>query len=310
MKRSFILIMALAVILAAQQVTLPGEPEPTQPVTPVTPTQPVTPTVPITPIVIPDEYHVIQPIENGEVDWTAQNITAKGQAVLDTVNFPNRAQAYAMAVRGATVVAQRNLLETIKGVRVVSETKVVDMMTTSDYVYTRVDGVVRGARPLGEPIERNGLVEVTLEIPIYDSTGLAPAVFDPSKFLPHGGELTQEALQSLQAVGGIVIDASGTDIEPNIFPRFVDEDGNVIFDPGSYYSPSDPRWAQMLRYVQSKGPGVLKSLGVSEDTWIIKVLGTKDGDLVIGEENKEKLQWLQDGLKILLKLGKVVLMAI
>lgn len=309
MKRSFILIMALAVILTAQQVTLPGEPEPTQPVTPVTPTQPVTPTVPVTPIVIPDEYHVIQPIENGEVDWTEQVITAKGMAVIDTATFPNYPQAYAMAVRGATVVAQRNLLETIKGVRVVSETKVVDMMTTSDYVYTRVDGVVRGARPLGEPIERNGLVEVTLEIPLYDSPGLAPAIFDPSKFAPVG-ELPQEALQALQAVGGIVIDASGTDIEPNIFPRFVDEEGNVILDLGSHYSPSDPRWANIIRYVQAEGPDALKKLGIPEDSWVIKAIGSKDGNLVIPNEKKKKMQWLQDGLGILLKLGKIVVTAL
>ena len=309
MKRSFILIMALAVILVAQQVTLPAEPQPTEP---VTPTQPVIPEVPITPITIPDEFHVVNPVENGEVDWSDQVITANGMSVIDTVNFPNRAQAYAMAVRGATVDAQRNLLEIVKGVRVVSETRVVDMMTESDYIYTRVDGVVKGAKPVGEPYEHNGLVEVTLQMSIYDSAGLAPLLYGGLEFpAPVDVEdVPDEVTQALMGTGGIVIDASEAETEPRIFPRFVDEDGNVIFDPGSYYLPSDPRWAQMLRYVQSKGPAVLKSLGVSEDAWIIKVLGTKDGDLVIGEENKKKLQWLQDGLKIFLKLGKVVLMAI
>jgi len=186
------------------------------------------------------------------------------------------------------------------------------MMTESDYIYTRVDGVVKGAKPVGEPYEHNGLVEVTLQMSIYDSAGLAPLLYGGLEFpAPVDVEdVPDEVTQALMGTGGIVIDASEAETEPRIFPRFVDEDGNVIFDPGSYYSPSDPRWAQMLRYVQSKGPAVLKSLGVSEDAWIIKVLGTKDGDLVIGEENKKKLQWLQDGLKIFLKLGKVVLMAI
>jgi len=99
--------------------------------------------------VIAQSKPVIQEKPNGSINWTEQYIEAKGASVIDNERFKNAAQAKLMAKRGAIVDAQRNLLEIIKGVNVTSETTVNDMITTRDYIYTRIDGVIKGAQLVG-----------------------------------------------------------------------------------------------------------------------------------------------------------------
>lgn len=120
---------------------------------------------------------VVEQYTNGNVNWSEQFIEAKGTSVIDNERFKIPAQAKAMAIRGAVVIAQRNLLEIINGVKITGETRVQDMIATNDYVYSRVDGLIKGAQQIGEPIEIDGLIEVTMRVPLYASNGLAPIVY-------------------------------------------------------------------------------------------------------------------------------------
>ena len=72
----------------------------------------------------------------------------------------NAAQARAMAERAAFVVAIRNLLETVKGVRVDSESVVENFMVKSDVIRARVDGIVKGAQIIKKEYMSDGSVEV------------------------------------------------------------------------------------------------------------------------------------------------------
>ena len=65
-----------------------------------------------------------------------------------------------MAERAAFVVALRNLLETVKGVRVDSESVVENFMVKSDVIRTRVDGIVKGAQIVKRQYLSDGSVEV------------------------------------------------------------------------------------------------------------------------------------------------------
>src|SRR5512139_2950167 len=80
----------------------------------------------------------------GKVDWTTGVVTAVGIGA-PPANAANPAQARAMAERAAQVVAYRNLLEAVKGVRVDSTTTVENFMVTSDVIRTQVSGFVQGA---------------------------------------------------------------------------------------------------------------------------------------------------------------------
>lgn len=101
----------------------------------------------------------VETMSSGKINWTVGEVTATGIGVPPAMPV-NAAQARAMAERAAFVVALRNLLETVKGVRVDSETVVENFMVKSDVIKTRVDGIVRGARVLRTQYLSDGSVEV------------------------------------------------------------------------------------------------------------------------------------------------------
>ena len=103
----------------------------------------------------------IETVGQGMINWTTSEVYATGIGA-PPPNAVNPAQARAMAERAAQVVAYRNLLEIIKGVRVDSETVVENFMTKSDVIRTKVDGIIKGAVPVRKQYLSDGSVEVTV----------------------------------------------------------------------------------------------------------------------------------------------------
>ncbi len=101
----------------------------------------------------------------GSINWTSGEIFATGIGAPPALPV-NAAQARAMAERAAFVVALRNLLEIVKGVRVDSESVVDNFMVKSDVIRTRVDGIVKGARVVKTSYLPDGSVEVLVTMPI------------------------------------------------------------------------------------------------------------------------------------------------
>lgn len=247
---------------------------------------------------------VIEPQGPGEINWTQQVIKAKGWGFIDTT-LP-QPQAKLMATRAATVVAQRNLLEIIKGVRVVSETKVQDLMAKSDYVYTRIEGVVKGAKMIGEPVEKEGMIEVELAIGIYNSDGIAPPIQEAlGAELAELAALTDKEKKEIKKITGLVIDARGTDAKPAVFPRILDEKGNVLFDPAKYYDPNDPTLQKLIK-VLTIAEKEIKKTELGENPYIIKALKAINSDIVVDNNEVKKVNWLKKTFQSLLKIGKAL----
>ncbi len=101
----------------------------------------------------------------GKINWTIGEIYATGIGA-PPAQAVNAAQARAMTERAAVVVAYRNLLEVVKGVRVDSETVVENFMVKSDVIRTRVDGIVKGARVVKTQYLSDGSVEVLVAMPL------------------------------------------------------------------------------------------------------------------------------------------------
>ncbi len=260
---------------------------------------------------------VIEKTTNGSINWTEQYVEAKGQSVIDTTRFKNPAQARAMANRGAVVVAQRNLLEIVKGVNIVGETTVQDMITTSDVINTKVEGVIKGAQQVGDAVVKDGLVEVTMRVPLYSSNGIAPVVIDEVK------EITDKIDSASQLVTPVVpasdtsktvmvgankkiaFNLNGKKIDPSMFPLIVDEKGSLVFDFSKVY---DVNKGQFPKYLQLS-KDVMNSLGFKKGVEIIDLVQGKDGKLVISEKSKSKVKW--DNIKrIATQIGKFALMLI
>ena len=104
-------------------------------------------------------YDALENVGQGTINWTSGEVYATGIGA-PPPSAVNPAQARAMAVRAAQVVAYRNLLEIVKGVRVDSETVVENFMTKSDIIRTRVDGIVKGATIMKTQYMSDGSVEV------------------------------------------------------------------------------------------------------------------------------------------------------
>jgi hypothetical protein len=257
-----------------------------------------------TPVATP----VIQPVGPGQVDWSYQTIQATGMSVIDPTK--PRAQACALAIRGAKVDAQRNLLETVKGVRVVSETKVQDLMTKGDYVYTRIEGVIKGATMVGEPREtQDGRVEVTMEVPIYQSGGIAPPIVDklygklPPPTTKEG--LSGQDVVAAQGLSGVVFDLTGVNVEPQMFPALLDTAGNTLLDMAKQYKLLGPEAFKRFQYVKSMSD-ILNDKELLKNPTVIKVLEAAEKGWVVAREDVKKVSWLDRALEIVLKVGKTV----
>jgi hypothetical protein len=253
---------------------------------------------------------VIQPVGPGQVDWSYQTIRATGMSVIDPAK--PKAQALALAIRGAKVDAQRNLLETVKGVRVVAETRVVDMVAKSDFVLTRLDGVVKGAVVVGEPRETSdGRVEVTMEIPVYDKGGIAaPLAEELMKTRPARvgrGPLSEAELVSAQNLSGVIFDLTGVNIDPQLFPTLVDSSGNVLLDMAEFYGKSGPEAFKRLKYVRNVSD-MLNDAELRSNPAVVKIVKAIQQGWVVASQDVKKVSWLDKALDIVLKLGKAVLM--
>ncbi|MCX6841639.1 MAG: hypothetical protein NTX53_05090 [candidate division WOR-3 bacterium] len=301
--KQLLLCLVVAVVSMAPQVTVPTSDRTTSAPVPVEHTPAVIP-VREGPISAP----VIQPVGPGQVDWSYQSISATGMSVIDPAK--PKAQALAMAIRGAKVDAQRNLLETIKGVRVVSETKVQDLMVQGDYVYTRIDGVIKGATMVGEPRETSdGRVEVTMEVPMYAAGGIAQPLAD--KLVPKPlsvtspGSLTDADRVSAQSLSGVVFDLTGVNVEPQMFPALLDSSGNVLLDMAALYKLLGPEAFKKFRYVKSMAD-ILSDPDLRTNPTVIKIIEAAQKGWVVAGADVKKVSWLEKALEVILKVGKTV----
>lgn len=257
---------------------------------------------------------IVRDVPNGQANYSEQYLEAKGSAVIDTAKFKNPAQARLMAERGAVVIAQRNLLEIAKGVNVIGETTVQDMITTGDFVYTRVEGVVKGAKQFGPSREINGAVEVTLRMPMFDERNGLSAGFNPSSYdnmrRINGMESAPELANSAAASNGMIdgenpllFNLGGKQIDPSMFPVIFDENNKVLLDFSKIYQQSG-KVPKMLGLSKE----ILESLGNKKGVEIIDLIqNAATGKITLADPQKKwKINWNKIG-NISGKIGKILL---
>jgi hypothetical protein len=259
--------------------------------------------------------------------------------VIDYEKYPNAAQARLMARRGAVVVAQRNLLEIIKGVHVTGETTVQDMITTRDYIYSRVEGIVKGAQPVGEPVERDGVMEVRLRMPLYEARNSLGAALYP-EIIGMQARASAGSNASGAAGGGVAsgemkarrsdsshgsgnpessqnAGASGPledynpfvfnirnpqNFDPSLFPVIVDEDGQVLVDFSKIYDPQKGKFPQLL----SLSKDAMQAFGWKEGEQVVDLIASGKGKLQVAPGQKGKINW-NKVLNTITDIGRFIL---
>ena len=251
---------------------------------------------------------VIEPAgASGKVDWTTGVITAVGIGA-PPAQPANAAQARAMAERAAQVVAYRNLLEAVKGVRVDSTTTVENFMVSSDVIKTEVSGIIQGAMVMDKKYMSDGSVEVTVGMKLSGALAdmllprgpqTPPAITPP----PAGAPAAPAQLYT-----GLIVDARGLGVKPAMAPKVLNEDGKEVYGSawinrdyavreGMVGYLKDPAAAQANPRVTDK-PLMVKAQKVSGDARV---------DLVISNADAAMLQSASQNLSMLEKCKVIIL---
>ena len=231
---------------------------------------------------------VVEPVgTTGKVDWSTGVITAVGIGA-PPAQPANAAQARAMAERAAQVVALRNLLEAVKGVRVDSSTLVENFMVTSDVIRTQVSGMVKGAMIMDKKYMSDGSVEVTVGMKLTGD--LADALL--SQTPPTGLTGTLTPAMPGQAYTGLIVDARGLGVRPAMAPKLLNEEGKEVYGSawvsrdyavreGMVGYLKDPIAAQTNPRVTDR-PLLVKALRVSGDNRVNLVISNADAAMLHG----------------------------
>ena len=180
---------------------------------------------------------VVTQLDKGSINYSEQMINAVGIGFVPS-NAVNAGQARRMALRIAKQDAMRQLIEIVNGVTLTSETTMSGAMV-DDVINTKVQGFIRGARPVGQPKYLSDTsVEMEYSVPMSGiSDIILPPVTVPTSNQPSNnaaGAASQATTPQTGGVTGVIIDARGLNARPAMAPRILDQNGNPIYGPGKY----------------------------------------------------------------------------
>ncbi len=249
---------------------------------------------------------VVDPVgSTGKVDWTTGVITAVGIGA-PPAQPANAAQARAMAERAAQVVAYRNLLEAVKGVRVDSTTTVENFIVTSDVIKTEVNGIIQGATIMDKKYMSDGSVEVTVGMKLTGA--LADALLPKTPPSSAASIVSGNATSSGAVYTGLIVDARGLGVRPAMAPKILSEDGKEVY--GSAYINRD--WAVregMVGYLKDPAAAQTNPRVTDKPLMVkaIKVSGDARVDTVISNADAAALQSASQNLSMLEKCKVIIL---
>ena len=246
---------------------------------------------------------VVTQLDKGSINYSEQAITAIGIGFVPS-NAVNAGQARRMALRIAKQDAMRQLIEIVNGVTLTSETTMSGAMV-DDVINTKVQGFIRGARPVGQPKYLSDTsVEMEYSVPMSGISDivLPPVTVPANTQAPNNNQPAAAANNTTQAGGvtGIIIDARGLKARPAMAPRILDQNGNAIYGPGKYsrqyavkngvagYSKTLETAQQDQRVVGN--PMVIKGVGTS---------GTNRTDITISNSYVSKIDMANRNYKVL-----------
>jgi len=190
-------------------------------------------------------YVFAQQSVTGQINWVEGYISAFGTGTATPSG--NRVKDQMAAMRVAEVMAQRALLETVKDVRIDSNTKVVNMILKEDVISSRIEGTIRGAQVVKRELKwENNVPVATVEMRVCMSNNVGgcntgkslisaldishknePTIAPPERFDVPGGVPVKDAgttkpkgivYDSSKPVTGLILDLEGRFFERQLLP--------------------------------------------------------------------------------------------
>jgi len=193
------------------------------------------------------------------------------EGYIKVIGSSEEGQSRYRAIRAATVVAQRDLLEVLQGLHLYGTTTIRDGMLQSDLIKTTVEGYLKGAMKCGERYDPNrGYAEVCLKLYIRGKGGLYDIILPLMKeknLLPPSGPAYQPKLipetigpsrpetmgktevasipekpevkppsEIVNPHDGLILDVRGYNFRPALVNRILTDKNEVVFDPSKIVS--------------------------------------------------------------------------
>jgi len=236
----------------------------------------------------------------GMVDWTTQAVKSTGIGGINPKLPPSVQRKNAL--RAAQLDAMRNMMETLNGVLLTSETTVENAMMSSDIIKTRVEGIVRNFRFTSKPrYMSDGSVEIDMEMLLTQKVGDALYPETMGGKTPTYANLPSDFnSQEPETYTGLIIDASGTDAVPAMVPNVLDEAGEGIY--GQEFVPREAAVKNGVAiYAKSVEEARRNVEKVGTNPLIIMAIrssGLNKADLVISDGDVEKAALIADNTDI------------
>jgi hypothetical protein len=278
-----------------------------------------------------------QGVKEGQVNWVEGYVSAVGEGT--AAPSGNRAKDQLRAVRAATILAQRALLETVKELKIDSQTKVQNKMVQDDVISTRIEGTIRGAEIIKQDVRWEGetpvaIVEMRIclsgiggcksEESIVDALALIqkdePALAPRQRLndiVPQQEKAINRTQQDIiydsnRPVTGIIFNLQGLFFERVILPIVITVDaGNKPFTVYSLRSVDPPiiRTYGVVRYADSVDHAK-QNPHLGDNTMIVPVTGvTKDNMIIIGIDAARLIRETTSHGNDYLKNAKVIIAA-
>ena len=175
---------------------------------------------------------LIEQKENGAINWSKGIVVATGIGA-PPEKYYGKPAARPMAIRVAKIVALRNILEIVNGVRIDSTTVVKDFAVESDVIMSKVQGMVRGAEVVKTEYMSDGTVEVTMKMRLnggFSQLVLPQDVKPIEQLTPVVRPKTPPPEQAPEpGFTGLVVDSRGLGARPAMAPKILDEDGQEVY---------------------------------------------------------------------------------
>lgn len=231
-----------------------------------------------------DSGDFIQSAENGNINWTARKIEAKGVAAKDQSEFKQQVAAEA--------IARTNLLKVLKSVQINSQVMVRDGILGGMISLEKIEGLLSHSRVTAPSLNQRGLMEVTAYVYLdrQGNTVLIPdalietvsASDEPTPWP------TEETVPG--ACTGLIIDAGHLPVRPVLMPQiYIGDTDQSIFTAN--VSREYLLTHGLCGYAGSMEKAMKTTDRIGTNPLVIKAVGVKGGgaDIAISEEDAIKI---------------------
>ncbi|CAB1055553.1 hypothetical protein D1BOALGB6SA_286 [Olavius sp. associated proteobacterium Delta 1] len=266
-----------------------------------------------------DVRSLIEFRDNSTIDWTRGVVAARGIGDPTTYSYYKKSQEQRQkTIADAMNKARHNLLETIVGIRINTENRVIDIVENYPSIMNQLREMTYQA-PEVENLRRylfDGTVEVWSQMKLnggFTQLILPPEIrqIESIKQVRPGKNSTQPqtSARSSQIYTGMVVDARGIQAIPVVAPRILDENLEEVFGP-TYASREFAVQKGVARYATNIWQAKF-DLRVSDNPIVVKALKTiwpRRCDFIISNSDADKLRSASEHLLFLRECRVIIVL--